>query len=500
MGPDRQTNPDVLDSFWDDVVLRRVRPANHREVDPLTRAIVGRLAERPPDAESEAAAASLRERFRADAKGGRAVPPMLKAAASPSLRTSTPPALRRSVLRWVITYVSTVLLLILTVGGAGVALIANWPSGGDASTDWPMWGGDSAHTRVRAGAGPEGQPTLLWTYPAPGAAEPLVALDRGALADGVLYLPTDTGIVALDATTGRERWRAAGYGDVVVVDGDGLIVHGDIASETPSLARLRRADGSVVWTAEAGQQQPMWNPIVANGVGYTPSGTGFITFDPATGKELWRVPLAIRASRGAAVANGMAVLGDVTGNVYGISISKRTVVWTVKLDATTVGHPAIANGAVYVPVSGGAKSLLVTLDAATGAVKWRFAAPSGAVVRSPAVDGTTVYLPCDDGTMYALNAATGASVWNVHIAGPVGVNPPALVGDTLYFTSKGGIVNAVDRATGAERWQLPLGGYTSDAALIGDRVFYVSTRDGHVHAIGESRAPPNASPTAHPVS
>jgi len=347
-----------------------------------------------------------------------------------------------------------------------------------------MWGGNPARTRVRAGAGPQGRPALRWTSPT-GGAGPLVADDRGALADGVLYLPTDTGLVALDAATGRERWRATGYGDAVVVDGDGLIVHGDIASGAPSLARLRRADGRVVWTAEAGRQQPMWDPVVADGVGYTPSGSDFIAFDPASGRVLWRVPLSARASRGASIANGLAVLGDTKGTVYGIATEWGTVVWTARLDAVTIGHPALANGTAYLPVSGGAQPAFVALDAATGSTKWRFVAPTASAFRPPAVDGTTVYLPCDDGTMYALDATTGGIAWQVR-TGPVGVNPPALVGDTLYFATKAGIVYALDPATGAERWRLALVGASSDAALVGDRVYYLSTADGRLDAVGDA--------------
>jgi outer membrane protein assembly factor BamB len=363
---------------------------------------------------------------------------------------------------------------------------------------WPMWGGNAARTRAMPGRGPEGQPVALWTYPPKGVANPHADADRGALADGALYLPTDTGaVIALDATTGRQLWQAQGYGDAVVVDGDGLIVHGDVPGGAPSLARIRRSDGGLVWTAERGKLQPAWNPVVADGVGYTPSGTGFVAFDPATGQVLWRVPLAATASRGASVADGLAVLGDEQGTVYGISTAGGDVVWTYQTDATTIGHPTLANGVAYFNGIGGAQEAYYAVDAATGAPKWRFVSPSGIAFHTAAIDESTVYLPGDDGTLFALDAATGALRWQFQ-TGTAQVGTPALVDGTLYFATESGFAFALDPATGAERWRFQLDSGSGHAAIVVDGVYYLSTDASTVYAIGGTGAA-EASPTPAPA-
>jgi outer membrane protein assembly factor BamB len=355
---------------------------------------------------------------------------------------------------------------------------------------WPMWGGNPARTRAMPGSGPEGEPVSLWTFPPAGTPNPHASVDRGALADGVLYLPTVTGaIIAIDAATGRELWRATGYGNTIVVDGDGLIVHGNpISGDGGDLARIRRADGSPVWTAEPGKIRAAWNPVVADGVGYTPSGGDFIAFDPATGDVLWRLPLNAPASRGASVADGLAVLGDERGLVYGVSTAGGDVVWTHQTDATTIGHPTLANGTAYVNLFQGPTRAYLALDAATGAPKWHYDSPSGAPFLTPAVDETSLYLPGDDGTLYALDAATGALRWSFR-TGPGAAISPALVGGTLYLAAESGFALALDPATGAERWRFRLDASGDSAAMVVDGVFYLSTTLGTVYAIGGSASP-----------
>jgi outer membrane protein assembly factor BamB len=366
-----------------------------------------------------------------------------------------------------------------------------------AAHTWPMYGGGGARTRNVPGPGPKDQPVVRWTFPADGAANPHANVDRGALADGVLYLPTAAGLIALDAASGKELWHVDGYGDGVAVDGDGLIVYGFDGS----LARLRRTDGSVAWTAEQGNMQTPWNPVVADGVGYTPSGSDFVAFDPATGKILWRVALNTPASRGGSAAGGIAVVGDVKGTVYGIT-ANGDIAWTYETSATTIGHPALANGAVYVFASGGAQNAFLALDAATGALKWRFVAPDGAEFRGPAVDATTVYVGSLTQTLYALDAQTGTVKWSSNMGG-YWIQGPVLADGVLY-TSEGsapGAVYAVDAATGATQWTLPVDGSTSGGAIVVDGVLYVSTDAGKVYAIGGAEgATPEASPDTSATS
>ncbi len=364
------------------------------------------------------------------------------------------------------------------------------PPATDVVHDWPMFGGNPTRTRNAPGPEIDDQPGLLWTYPAAGEANLGPSLDRGALADGVLYLPTGLGIAAIDAATGAVLWHAEGYGTTVVVDGDGLIVYGSASGAAAvDLVRIRRSDGGVVWTAEQGKIDPNLNPVVSDGVGYVPSGGDFIAFDPATGEVLWRMPLNAQASRGASVANGLAVLGDQQGTIYGLSIAGGDIVWTYDTDATTIGHPALANGSAYLNTIGGAEEAFVCLDAATGDLKWRFVSPTASAFLTPAVSDTMVYISTRDGNLYALDAETGEISWQFQ-AGTVAIESPALVGGTLYFSTDTGVAYALDAATGAERWRVQLDGGSDSGTMVVDGVFYLNSSSGTVSALSDTAAVP----------
>jgi outer membrane protein assembly factor BamB len=246
-----------------------------------------------------------------------------------------------------------------------------------------------------------------------------------------------------------------------------------------------------------------WSPVIADGVGYIPSGTDFVTFDPATGEVLWRVALNAPASRSASVKDGLAVLGDSQGTVYGISINGGDIVWTHETDATTISGPSLRNGTAYMLAFGETENALLAVDTATGEPKWRFVAPDGAEFRGPAVDDTTVYVGSLTHTLYALDAETGAiqrqtdfsSNW---IQG-------SLLVDGVLYTSTGeapGRVYALDAATGKVLWELPVDSSTSGRTIVLDGIAYVGTDLGTIYAIGSagSTASPEAASPESPVA
>ncbi len=75
-----------------------------------------------------------------------------------------------------------------------------------------------------------------------------------------------------------------------------------------------------------------------------------------------------------------------------------------------VFHPAAAGGAVYFCTS--SDDTLYCLDAASGAMKWRYTT-GGPMRVAPTIDGGRVYAGSDDGHVYCLNADDGALLWKV---------------------------------------------------------------------------------------
>ncbi len=124
-------------------------------------------------------------------------------------------------------------------------------------------------------------------------------------------------------------------------------------------------------------------------------------------------------------------------------------------------------------------------------VKWSFVT-DGDVSATPAVDGTTVYVPDWAGNLYAVDKVTGEQLWKVSIAAASGVPgdkaraTPALVGNKVIIGTQGSILTpaggigakvlAFDKNTGALLWSTeadshPAAVITQSATVHGNRVY-----------------------------
>jgi outer membrane protein assembly factor BamB len=147
-----------------------------------------------------------------------------------------------------------------------------------------------------------------------------------------------------------------------------------------------------------------------------------------------------------------------------------------------LSSPAIAGNTVFI---GSGDQHVYALDAATGALKWRFA--TGDVVHaSPAVSGGVVYIGSWDRNLYALDAATGRERWryttgnDTVIYNQIGIASSAAVAGGLVFVGgRDGKFHVVDAATGAARWVHDnKGGWTIASPAVLDGVVYFPTSDG----------------------
>lgn len=145
--------------------------------------------------------------------------------------------------------------------------------------------------------------------------------------------------------------------------------------------------------------------------------------DAATGKNLWKAPLALNPWGGASVA------GD-----------------TVVVPGSSVGY--------YFNEIKGAKGDLTALDLATGKVRWKKDLPGGVVGAAAVADGQAV-CAATDGKVRAFKLADGDRSWLYDAKAPV-FAPPAVAGGVVYVADLFGTVHAIDAKTGAAKWTFPL--------------------------------------------
>jgi len=126
------------------------------------------------------------------------------------------------------------------------------------------------------------------------------------------------------------------------------------------------------------------------------------------------------------------------------TVGNLTTHWEYLTVGQLTPSPAVANGVVYVP-SGYYDGNLYALDASTGALLWKYPAPT-LDNPAPAVANGVVYFASIDSNVYALNAGTGQLLWKYLME--TGTYSSVAVTNGVVYVGGGHSVYALQAATG----------------------------------------------------
>lgn len=347
-----------------------------------------------------------------------------------------------------------------------------------------------------------------------------------ALAGGMLYIGNNAGsLYALSAATGRLRWRYTARASLMsnplvyrglVIAGEGnQISYKDprdpsrllVGTAANAILALDAATGRLRWrTRVRGSAMP--TGAILGGVLYEHNGAGMlVAIDPLHGRVLYRRDLRSVSSMSAAlpVAGVIVSTGSDRNAALGIDPQSGRIRWSVPLpgDASGSGDcPPAAYGTLVfctylTPVPGDRNTELqqpayqhvYAVDARSGALRWQVQTERGPLPRYneaaiPLVDGNTLFVGSAVGPwMHALDARTGRLRWRTPLHGVVKGGIAALDG-VLYFGDYAGYLYAMDERTGRVIGTLHFDTpFNVGSPLIAGRTLIIGSYSGSVIAV-----------------
>ncbi|MFJ8752242.1 PQQ-binding-like beta-propeller repeat protein [Streptomyces sp. NPDC102441] len=325
---------------------------------------------------------------------------------------------------------------------------------------------------------------------------------------GVLYIRSKKdGLYAIDAATGRKRWRAPLAGALPgapAVTSDAVFV----ATDGGAVQALRTADGEQIWRRAPGRslRKPsagaVWTSGSAALVSFLPftydddpdpPPSVLYALDTQNGDLLWHTEASLLEVRdGLAYVNppdeGLTALDPRTGVVRWSAPPEKPGA-RCTLDTFTAGLLFGRNGNV------GIGSKLVAYDPRTGGVRWTAPAAHASV---PVAHGDAVYVSApgrdrgDEQQLQAFDATSGKRRWTAPAFSTTLNESPTISADTdcayLSWSEDTGFdegrttLRAYAARTGRERWrsERPDSSYAADVSP-GKRLFVCYLEDWYCY-------------------
>ncbi len=300
--------------------------------------------------------------------------------------------------------------------------------------------------------------------------EPIVS--SPAVAGGTVYIGSmDNHLYAIDAASGKQKWK--------------FDAHGDVRSSpavSGGLVYVVSLDGKL-YAVDAVTGTEKWNFATQGERRHTAAGMEYAAPSTETMPDPWDLFLSSPT-----VADGVVYFGSGDGHVYAVDAATGALRWKFATGNVVHASPAVAGGLVFV---GSFDTYFYALDAATGRLAWKFKTGDDVSVHlmtgipgSAAVADGMVYFGCRDAHLYALEAASGKPLWQYSAGGSWVVASPAIRDGRVCFGTSDSLKFVVLEAkTGAAVFSLSNTTYAfSSPALAGGRAYY-GTFDGKLHAV-----------------
>jgi outer membrane protein assembly factor BamB len=337
---------------------------------------------------------------------------------------------------------------------------------------WPMYGFDAA--RLRAPLGPKLRPPFrrqpVWTFHGGGLLE-----FPPAIGYGKIFIANNPGTVfGIDERTGKRLWLhrehrctaaspALGKHLVFITMLNRLPCNASRGKDGLILA-LDAETGKVRWRQKIGPSES--SPLFAGDVVVVGDWSHNVSaFTSTTGTLRWRFHSGGEVKGAVALAGGRIYFGSYDTHVYALNVKTGKQVWRASSQprlgrtGTFYANPAVAYGRVYIGATDGK---MYSYGARSGKLRWSngtgdFIYSSAAIWRGNVLVGSY------DGDFYSFDAATGDVRWKFNADGKIS-GSPTVVDGIVYFSTLSGKTYGLDVRNGKVRWRVPLGQYANVVA------------------------------------
>ncbi len=343
------------------------------------------------------------------------------------------------------------------------------------ASDWGMFKKDVSHSGFTTDA--VNPPlSVIWSFNLgfDSDSSPIIVND-------VLYVGSNFGIHALDASTGRELWRTHTNGFVKSAPAvaDGVLY---VGADDSRFYSMDIKDGAMKWIYKNATAGYTSSPVVINNLAYTGSKDGsFYAFDVQSGEPSWQILTGKVIESSPAMGDGVIVFGTDGGLIIAIDAATRKEKWRYDTGVSDIlSSPLIADGSVFVGSNDGN---IYALNTTNGALKWKYSTGSN-VQSSPSYKDGTIFVGSRDSNLYAIDASTGNLKWKTQTSGFVD-SSPAISNDVVYFGSRNNFIYGLDANTGKLLWRNSTGQNDNDyitSPAISGNMLYAVTHSGVVYA------------------
>lgn len=343
---------------------------------------------------------------------------------------------------------------------------------------WPFGRGDSAGTGATRSELPE-KLALLWELPLGGIGFESTPI----IADNTVFIGDPDGrLFAIDAATGKEKWRleletgfvaSAAYIDKVIYIGDydGL------------LRALEATTGKEIWTFKAEMQIDASPTAYHDNLLVTSEDGTLYCVKRANGELIWKYETGDQLRCGASLAGNRTYLGGCDGKLHVVDVTLgKAIGEPIPLDGPTGSTPSVAGKNVFVPTHGGK---LFAFDAETNKEAWQFFDPKMAqeFQNNVATADNLVVATSRNKHVFALDALTGKVVWDIVLRKRAD-GSPVIAGSSVVVAAADGRLVVLDLKSGTEKWLYEIKGAFIGSPAIADGRIFVASDKGTVFCFG----------------